>query len=71
MKVLENNYRPILLRKRCEHCDSLIEIDYQRDVMREDCFLPNDLRPDGKPSKNGVWHCPCCRGENIIKDLYA
>ena len=38
MRILKNNYRPIILRKHCEYCDSLIELDFERDIINETAF---------------------------------
>ena len=38
MKIIKNNYKPILIRKHCEYCDSIIELNSERDIINEKMF---------------------------------
>lgn len=56
MKVIEDNYSKFPIQARCEHCDSLIEIEDKDDLSQTLCD-PNEY----------FWMCPCCDRCNIIQ----
>ena len=63
MRIIKNNYKPVMIKKRCHHCDSLIELNVDTDVWHK---RDNNFIETG----DATWCCPCCNKYNIIEKFY-
>lgn len=55
MKIIEDNYNPFPITKKCIWCTSLIELESEEDLEWID---------DRK--NEYLWACPCCDKTNSI-----
>lgn len=55
MKIIEDNYNPFPITKKCVWCTSLIELESKEDLEWKD---------DRK--NEYLWTCPCCDMLNSI-----
>lgn len=55
MKIIEDNYNPFPITKKCVWCTSLIELESEEDLEWTD---------DRK--NEYLWTCPCCDMINSI-----